>query len=242
MKRSAIRLLTLGIAAAALFAIAAVLLPHSPEGIRRAVGAVGWAAPLLFVLGWGLLTPALFSGTVLAAAAGLLFGPVAGTGLGIAGATLGGLLSFWIARYWGKSAFQDIVRRRMGRLAMVQERVRERPFRAVLVLRIMPGMPATWLNYAIGLTPVRAITFAAASALGGAPRVFIYAGLGGSLSHASPLVTGACVLLFVVLTVGGVVTALRERRHLRAAPGARMAAATGAAGLADHPASAPAGA
>lgn len=215
--RSVARLLTMVAVAAGLFALAALLLPHSPSGIRNAVAAAGWAAPILFVAVWTVLTPALFSGTILAAAAGLLFGAGAGTVLGVAGATLGGLLSFWIARYWGRSSFQEILSRRMRRLKLVQDRVAERPFRSVLMLRLMPGMPATWLNYALGLTPVRAGTFAGANALGSAPRIFIYAGLGGSLSHASPLITGACVSLFAVLTLTGLATALRERRHLRRA-------------------------
>lgn len=207
------RLLLVAAIAGGLFTLGAILLPHSPGAIRQAVDGYGWAAPVLFVAAWAALTPALFSGTILAAAAGLLFGPILGTLLGVAGATLGGMISFALARRLGASAFQELA---PELLKAVQERLQARPLRSLLVARVMPGMPATWLNYAVGLTRVRGWQFALANIVGGAPRVFIYAGLGGSLSHASPLLTAISATLFVGLGAFGVVTALRERRALRA--------------------------
>jgi len=49
------------------------------------------------------------------------------------------------------------------------------------------------------------------------PRTFIYAGLGGSFTHASPVVTIVSLVLLVGLAVLGALTALAERRVLRAA-------------------------
>lgn len=174
----------------------------------------GWAAPLLFVAAWAALTPALFSGTILAGAAGLLFGPGLGTAVGVAGATLGGLISFAIARRCGAAAFEQVAPPKLRR---IEDRLSSHPLRSLLLLRVMPGMPATWLNYAVGLTRVRPGTFALANALGALPRTFIYAGLGGSLTHASPVVTIVSLVLFVGLAVLGALTALAERRALRAA-------------------------
>jgi hypothetical protein len=54
---------------------------------------VGIAAPLIAVGAWVLLTPALFPGTVLAAASGLAFGAVDGVALSLVGAVLGGLVA-----------------------------------------------------------------------------------------------------------------------------------------------------
>ena len=50
----------------------------------------------------------------------------------------------------------------------------------MLYARIAPGMPFTVVNYAAGLTPVRLPVFAAATAIGAAPRAFAYTALGGS--------------------------------------------------------------
>jgi len=215
--RPSLKLVLIAVAAAVMFAVAALLLPHSPGALRELVASWGWAGPMLFVALWIALTPALFSGTVLATASGLLFGAPLGTALGVLGATLGALVSFGIARRWGMGAFQQLAGRRGGKLALVEERVAERPFRSVLALRLMPGMPATWLNYAVGLTRVRAGVFAVASAIGALPRVFIYVGMGAGVTHGSPVVTACSVALFVLLTLGGVVVAVRERRALRAA-------------------------
>ncbi len=209
------RIAAIAVFASLLFALAAIFLPHSPGAIRTAVASYGAAAPLLFVALWMLLTPALFSGTILAAASGLLFGAALGTALGVAGATLGGLISFAIARRCGRGAFARLSGPRVTR---VRERVDARPLRSVLLLRVMPGIPATWLNYAVGLTRIRARTFALAIALGGAPRVFIYAGLGGSLSRAAPAVIAVSLALFVGLAVLGALATLHERRAFRAEP------------------------
>jgi uncharacterized membrane protein YdjX (TVP38/TMEM64 family) len=216
LTRPGIRLAIMVGGAGLLFGLAALLLPHSPSALQHVVRTWGWAGPILFVALWAALTPALFSGTVLATAAGLLFGAALGTALGVLGATLGALVSFGIARRWGMGAFQQIAGKRGGRLELVQARVARSPFRAVLALRLMPGMPATWLNYAVGLTRVRPVPFAAASALGGLPRVFIYAGLSGGASHGSPVVMGLSIGLFVLLTAGGLLVGWRERRSLRA--------------------------
>ncbi len=197
--------------AAALFTVAAVFLPHSPAALTKAISGYGWIAPAVFAALWMVLTPALFSGTILAAAAGLLFGPVLGTAVGVIGGTLGGLLSCWLARRWGAAAFAALARPGLSR---VLERVNERPFRSVLVLRVMPGMPATWLNYAAGLTRIPYASFAAASALASAPRILIYAGLAGSVSHPNPRLAILSLVLFGTLGVVGVLAAMRERRAL----------------------------
>ena len=58
----------------------------------------GVAAPLAALVAWVLLTPALFPGTVLAAAGGLAFGALGGAVLALGGAVLGGLAAFTLAR------------------------------------------------------------------------------------------------------------------------------------------------
>src|SRR5262249_8467932 len=73
---------------------AALLLPHSPGELRDLVLATGAIAPAAALLAWVVLTPALFPGTVLAAAAGLTFGAPGGVAIAWGGAILGGLAAF----------------------------------------------------------------------------------------------------------------------------------------------------
>jgi uncharacterized membrane protein YdjX (TVP38/TMEM64 family) len=197
--------------AAILFLLAAIIMPHSPASLRRMVAGFGWWATLVYAALWVVLTPALFSGTILAAGAGLLFGPLLGTALGVAGATGGALLSFSIARRWGARSFAQIAPQRVK---AVEDRVNARPFRSVLILRVMPGMPATWLNYVAGLTRIPVKSFAAASIIGAAPRILIYAGLAGSVGRPSAVMLSVSVVLFVILGAVGVAAAIRERHAL----------------------------
>ena len=68
--------------------------------------------------------------------------------------------------------------RRAGpRLAALREAIGRRGFLAVLYARIVPGVPYSLVNYAAGLAPIRLATFAAATALGAAPRAFAYTAL-----------------------------------------------------------------
>jgi uncharacterized membrane protein YdjX (TVP38/TMEM64 family) len=211
--RSRTRLLLLAAVAGLLFTAAALGMPHSPDGLRALVVPLGWAAPLAFVLLWAALTPALFPGTVLAAASGLLFGTAAGTVVSIAGGTLGSVLAFTIARRVARGAADDIGGARARRL---RERIERRGFASVLLARLAPGVPVTLLNYAGGLSRLRLGTFAAAIAVGGAPRAFAYTALGGSFGdYGSPQALVAIALIALPALAGA---ALLLHARLRPRP------------------------
>ena len=204
------RLVALAAAIGAAFAILALAAPHSPDGLRAAVEGVGWLAPVVFVLAWAALTPALASGPLLAAASGLLFGIPLGTVMGIAGSTLGGIAAFAIARRFGHPAATELSGPRLQRL---QERVERRGFLAVLCARMAPGVPATLLNYACGLARVRLRDFVAGSVLGGAPRILSYTALGasgGQLDSAAALI-GLALIAVMSLTAAALVLLRRPR-------------------------------
>src|SRR6476646_4501401 len=93
-------------------AAAALLLPHSPSGLRGLLAAAGPVAPLIALAAWILLTPAMFPGTVLAAASGLAFGAFGGSLLALGGAIAGGLTAFALARTAGRQPVERFVRRK----------------------------------------------------------------------------------------------------------------------------------
>jgi uncharacterized membrane protein YdjX (TVP38/TMEM64 family) len=164
---------------------AALLLPHSPSGLRDLVLAAGVAAPAIVLVAWVVLTPALFPGTLLAAAGGLAFGAVGGTALACAGAVLGGLAAFGLARTVGRGPALRLAER-SPRLARLQSLLERRGFAAILAARLMPGVPASGLYYAAGLSPVRYRAFTAAIAIGALLRTTPYALLGNGLASGSP--------------------------------------------------------
>jgi uncharacterized membrane protein YdjX (TVP38/TMEM64 family) len=83
------------------------------EAIGPALSALGIWAPVGFVLIYGAATVLFFSGAVLSLAGGALFGPVWGTVLNLAGATLGATAAFLLAR---TIEGESVARRVGGRL------------------------------------------------------------------------------------------------------------------------------
>jgi len=204
-----LRLSLLGGTIAAVFATVALAAPHSPDALRDGLAGLGVAAPLVYVIVWALLTPALVSGTLLALGAGLSFGAATGSCVGIAGATAGGIIAFAIARRFGRSA----VDRLMGaRLHAAQQRVERRGFLAVLSARMAPGVPTTLLNYACGVSRVRLRDFMWGTFLGGAPRIVAYAALGASGGRlGTPVLIGLALIAALGLWVPA--SALWQRRR-----------------------------
>ena len=96
----------------------------------------------------------MFSGTLLAAASGLAFGAVGGAALSLVGALLGGLVAFALARTVARPHIEATLlrRRHFRRIHGLLER---RGFVTMLAARLMPGVPATGLHYAAGISPSR---------------------------------------------------------------------------------------
>jgi uncharacterized membrane protein YdjX (TVP38/TMEM64 family) len=192
--RRLVGLIALAIAA---FVAAVILLPHSPSGLRELLLSVGPAAPAIAIAAWIVLTPALFPGTVMAAAGGLAFGMLGGAAVAFGGAVAGGLVAFALARTAARGPVQRLVVRK-PRLARMYALVERRGFAAILAARLMPGVPSGGLYYAAGVSPVRVRAFAAAIAIGALLRTVPYAVLGqglGSGSLATILVAAASIAL-----------------------------------------------
>ena len=180
----------------------------SSERVERWVQDAGAWAPAAFVLISASLTVVLFPGPLLAGASGLLFGTALGFPLSLAAAVLGAGLAFLLARHVGR----DAVERRAGpRVARVREGIGRRGFVAVLYARILPGVPYNLVNYAAGLAPIGLGTFAAATALGAAPRAFAYTALGGSLDDLGSPEAIAAFAVLALLAVAGLVLLRRDR-------------------------------
>jgi uncharacterized membrane protein YdjX (TVP38/TMEM64 family) len=193
-----------------LAAIAAgLLLPHSPSELRSLALGAGVAAPATVLAAWVVLTPALFPGTLLAAAGGLAFGAVGGTALACGGAVLGGLAAFTLARRLGRGPALGLVQR-SPRLARLHSLLERRGFAAILAARLMPGVPASGLYYAAGLSPVRYPAFTAAIAIGALVRTTPYALLGDGLASGSAI----SIALAATSAAIGLVGALLIRRRL----------------------------
>ena len=67
--------------------------------IEQGIAVLGGLAPLPYIALYVIATVLLLPGSILALAAGVLFGPVFGSFYALAGATVGATLAFLMARY-----------------------------------------------------------------------------------------------------------------------------------------------
>jgi uncharacterized membrane protein YdjX (TVP38/TMEM64 family)/rhodanese-related sulfurtransferase len=146
-----------------------------PALIEGAVRGAGWWAPAGHVALFALATVLFAPGFLLGLAGGVLFGPLWGTLLNLAGATLGATAAFLIARY---VAADWVGRRAGGRLARLAAGVEAEGWRFVALMRLVPLVPFNLLNYALGLTRIPVLTYVLASLVAMAPGTAAYTWLG----------------------------------------------------------------
>lgn len=125
-----------------------------------------------------LLTPALVSAGLLAAAAGYALGLAVGFPVALAGLTVGALLAALLVRHVVSPVAAGALGARAARAAAWLE---ARPLRSVVFARLLPGLPFAITSYVCGLTAIPVWRLALGTALGFAPRCFVYTALGGSL-------------------------------------------------------------
>lgn len=137
-------------------------------------------APLLFVAARTAGSIVFVPGSIMAFAAGMLFGPLWGAAYNLVASTAGALAAFGIARYLAPAWIADHVAGH-GRLQRLAEGIRANGWKFVAFVRIVPLFPYNIVNYAFGLTPVRFVEYAWASALFMIPAdvAYVYLGFAG---------------------------------------------------------------
>lgn len=126
------------------------------------VAGFGAAAPLLFLLARALGAVVLVPGSLMAIAAGLMFGLIWGAILNLVASTAGAVLAFLIARY----VAPDWIARRVAgreRFERLVAGIEAEGWRFVAFVRLVPLFPYNLLNYALGLTRIRLVDYALAS-------------------------------------------------------------------------------
>lgn len=146
-----------------------------PDRIRGWVEPLGPFGPLLYVPLSAVLGTFFVPGAVLAAAAGLLFGPWVGAVSAIAAGTLAALLSRGVSGRAGQEAFHTVASERVRAIADLAQR---NGFVAVVVARLTPWLPDAPLNHAFGIAGLSALAVAAGHLLAAGPRALAYATIG----------------------------------------------------------------
>jgi uncharacterized membrane protein YdjX (TVP38/TMEM64 family) len=171
----------------------------NPLSIAGAI-AVRPAAPLVFLAAHVAASLLFIPRTMLAVAAGLIFGVWWGLLWAVAGSVLGAVAGFLVAR-----ALNDgtIVLESTSRFGPMLLRAEAGGWRSVMALRLIPVVPHSLANYALGLTRLPLGDYALGSALGQLPMTIAYVDLGaaggrlwaGAAGWLMPTIIGAAALL-----------------------------------------------
>ena len=118
--------------------------------------------------------------TLLALGAGLVFGMWWGIVWAALGSLAGAVAGFLVARYLRSGFIDRAMSARSAGLAALLNRTERGGWRMVAVVRLVPIIPHSLTNYALGLTGLRLGAYAVGSLLGQLPMTIAYADLGAA--------------------------------------------------------------
>jgi uncharacterized membrane protein YdjX (TVP38/TMEM64 family) len=162
------------------------------------------AAPLVFILVHTVASLVFFPRTVLGMAAGVLFGAWWGTLWAALGSTVGAIAGFLLARHVN-AGFVDL--ESMPRVGPILLRAERGGWRAVAVLRLIPVIPHSLSNYALGLTRLNLGAYTVGSFVGQLPMTIACAQFGaageqlaaGKAGWIAPTLIGAVALAVTII-------------------------------------------
>lgn len=178
--------------------------------VQDLVAAAGIWGPLLIV---ALMTLAVVASPLpsapIAVAAGALYGHTLGTVVVAAGAELGAIIAFLLARLLG----HDVLRRWFGdRVDTGLMGSQNALMVTVFLSRLMPFVSFDMISYAAGLTRLRLWRFAIATLAGILPASFVLAHVGGELGGAGSARDMALVLGLGLVTGAPLIWVAWKRR------------------------------
>lgn len=150
-------------------------------------------------------------GSILTLGAGFVYGPLWGTLLVSPVSVLGAYIAFRLAR----GRLRPWVIKKVGsnrQFSVVDKAVGDQGFKIVMLLRLTPLVPFSFLNYALGLTGVNGRSYVLASFIGMLPATFLYTYLGSLVTSVTELASapqqGAEDAQNIFMWIGFVVTVI----------------------------------
>ncbi len=179
----------------------------SPERIQAFVLSFGVWAPLVYLAGYGqpiIPLPA----SIMMAAAGLAFGTAWGMAAAMAASMIRACSAFLIARRLGRDVVAKLLK---GPVAELDRSISKHGVIAVILIRLISGLPFDAQNYGLGLTQVRFGPYLLGTLLGTSPVCFAFVFFGHSLTDPRHF---SAMLLVTGLVVGliAAASAWRKRR------------------------------
>lgn len=160
-------------------AVPAVREFFATDNLKLLLANAGWLAPLAFMAIMALaIVVSPLPNVPIAAVLGMAYGPLVGTAIAVAGALLGAMAAFGIARRFGERAITVLV----GRPVRFCSGCSERTLSAVvLIARLLPIVSFDIVSYGAGMSTLRLRRFVVASLVGMIPWTWFYTTFGAAV-------------------------------------------------------------
>jgi uncharacterized membrane protein YdjX (TVP38/TMEM64 family) len=182
---------------------------ENDEALRRYFDSLGhWAPPasILLMIAQALIAPVPLS--VIALANGLAFGVIGGTAISLIGYLAAALLSFGLARAFGRT----LVERIMGtdQKIPVGHWLEKYGIWALFLVRLLPGMPSDLMSFVAGMSRMPVSSYTWVTIAGFLPQAFLYALVGDRALQFVWLIFAGSALI-----TGGIAAVLwwQNRKH-----------------------------
>lgn len=150
------------------------------QTIQGLIGTSPWA-PVIFILVSVVASFVFVPRTVFAAAAGFLFGLWMGLLWATIGSIAGSVACFLLARYLSVGIVDEA---KWPRFAPILRAAERGGWRTVALIRLIPILPNTPVNYAFGVTRLSLASYTIGSALGQLPMTYVWTQLGTTGNYA----------------------------------------------------------
>jgi uncharacterized membrane protein YdjX (TVP38/TMEM64 family) len=148
--------------------------------IQKLIGTSAWA-PVIFIVVSTIASFVFVPRTIFAAAAGFLFGLSMGLLWATIGSIAGSVAGFLLARYLSVGLIDEA---KWPRFAPLLRAAEHGGWRTVAIIRLIPILPNTPVNYAFGVTGVSLASYTIGSTIGQFPMTYVWVQLGTSGTYA----------------------------------------------------------
>jgi len=170
----------------------------NPEELKTTIQSLGILAPLAIIfLQFFQTTISIIPSQITTIAAGFIFGPVLGTIYSLIGAFLGSMLTFHLAKKYGKELALKLFDQQD--LNHFKHIFQKKPNWSLFLARIAPLFPNDLVSFGAGLTNIKLWNFNLISSLGFLVQLIILTYFGSELATGE--VSTPLILITIVVTV-----------------------------------------
>lgn len=183
------------------------------ENVKKTISDMGILGPLVYILMFSILPTFFVTVTILAMAAGYVFGFPLASLYTFIGAFINSTITYYIGKYIAHDFVLDIVREKYSDL---YEKLRAKSsgkegFVFMMMLRLLPLIPYTFLNYMSGVVGYDYLVFISATMIGIIPGLLAYVNMGDSLGMVGSIRFYVAIFIFIALAL--VTTIIGKRMY-----------------------------